>query len=179
MKLAHKISIFTLVIVVLFAAFGCLNETENPVDTGPTDNDDDSSDTGTPIDYGTLYFTSDAGTIWITTGSVTVDQGNITAQNDGSESRIGSCVQLEPIYFGSDRNISITWKESKEGNASYRFWISDSLDPNQQLSFSKDANGNMVAQFYMYIISRVHLYYQFDVPQGSSVVISDIHGYAK
>ncbi|MCF7810575.1 hypothetical protein K9N50_06270 [bacterium] len=179
MKLTSKISIFTIVIVIIFAVLGCLNETDNPVDTGKPPNDNDSNDTGAPIDYGTLYFKSDAETIWITSGPVTVDQGDITAQNDGSANRIGSCVLYEGIYFGNDRNISVTWKEEISGGSSYRFWISDSLDPHQQLSFSEDTDGNMVAQFSMYMISKVHLYYQFDVPENSSVIISDIHAYAK
>jgi hypothetical protein len=179
MKLTSKISIFTLALVVLFAVFGCLNETDNPVDNGLPDNGDDTTDTGTPIDYGTRYFSSNAETIWLTEGQVTIDNGIISVSNDGSANRISSCVLLNPIYFGNDRNISVVWKEEMTGGASYRFWISDSLDPYQQLSFSKDANGNMVAQFTMHIISKVHLYYQFDVPQNSSVHIYDINAYAK
>ena len=174
-----KISIFILVFVVLFTTIGCLNETENPADTGLPDNGDDGNGNGDPIDYGTLYFSSHAETIWRTEGPVSVSEGNITAENESSADRVGSCTLYNSINFSSDRNIAVIWKETITGNASYRFWISDSLDPYQQLSFSEDADGNMVSKFTMYMVSPVHLFYQFELAPNSSVIISDIHAYAK
>ena len=183
LKPTYKISVFVLSFVILVSIIGCLNETENPVDTGvPNDGDnngDDRNGNDEPIDYGTLYFSSHAGTVWRTEGQVTVSEGNITARNESSADQAGSCTLINPISFSSDRNIAITWKETITGNASYGFWISDSLDPRQQLSFSLDADSNMVSQFTMYMVSPVHLFYQFELPPNSSVIISDIHAYGK
>ena len=183
MKLIGKIGVFVLSFVILIAIIGCLNETENPADTGVPnngdDNGDDGNDNGEQIDYGTLYFSSNAGTIWRTEGPVTVSEGNLTAENELSVDQVGSCTLYNPISFSSDRNIAVIWKETITGNASYRFWISDSLDPRQQLSFSLDTDGNMVSQFTMYMVSPVHLFYQFELLPNSSVIISDIHAYGK
>lgn len=182
MTIFRNIIIIT-ILTCLVLVVGCSNEVSNPTNTGDPGGGDDPGNNngggGDEIDYGRLYFQSDRNTRWLTTGAVTVSDGNIRAVNQTDSLTIGSCTLLDPIDFGSAIFVTFTWRESVNRSDLYSFWLSDTLDYWESRDFEQDSTGRMIYQLRFFMSMSMHCRFEFNLPPDANVALSDIRAYGK
>jgi len=175
-------------IAVLVVCIGCEKGVKNPTyspdttGTGDTTGAGDTTGNGGGGNYGTLYFQMGAATRWKLDGTARVSQGALVSDNDSQtpgDTAYGSATLLDPVDFGDSRGLTFTWRGGTSNDASYRFFISDTISGRwQEAPYHTNSSDIEEARISIYLEpGDIYCRYEFTLPPQGQARVLDIRGY--
>ena len=170
-------------VAVMVVCIGCEPGVKSPTytpdttSTGDTTGNGDDT-TGTGGGYGTLYFKADASTRWICELPVNWSNAALVALNAGADTLVKEARLQQPIDFGDSRGLTFTWRGGVISGASYQFFVGEPPDHWMEVPYHTNELDIEEARISIYLDpGAIYCRYEFTLPPGSQVRITDIRGY--